>query len=73
MAEPAPGRAAPDRDRSSTGSTSDDSDGSEADLEADRLAELAARLDPVPDEVTETARRAFRNRASTRKPERPKR
>jgi hypothetical protein len=73
MPEPAPKRAAPDSDRTGKDSRSDRSDGSDATDtadEAERLAELATRFDPVPPEVTESARRAWRERLTTRRRER---
>jgi hypothetical protein len=67
MPEPAPERAAPDPEDASKDAKPEDSDGSEGDSEADRLAQLAARFDPVPPEVTESARRAWRTRFTRRR------
>jgi hypothetical protein len=71
MPKAAPDGAAPDPGAEAADGGSDRDDGPRRDAEADRFAELAARLDPVPREVTDAARRAWRERLPSRRRARP--
>ncbi|MDQ1468464.1 MAG: hypothetical protein QOH10_2879 [Actinomycetota bacterium] len=62
-------RPAPDSDRDADDREADDAEEREDDRWSREMAALAARTDPVPQEVVDAARRAFTKRGP--KPDKP--